>query len=1478
VQQDHGDTASPTAKVNAVGSQSIGVAGSVTDSIINTGILTRGPIFGGQYERLRDVAPQGSIAKLDLNEFVGRTWLTEQVDQFLDSESSGYFILEAAAGLGKTMFMAWLVKERGYIHHFVTPGARETETALRNLAAQVILATELEPYFSENILPPASSRPGFLEQLLVLAVNRSRHGKVVIIVDGLDEAEKLPGLNPLGLPTDLPEGVFILASYRPGVILHTLGPRCAYSLEASRTENLQDMEAYLDAAATRPTIVRALAQSGYSKHEFVTALLSKCSGVWIYLSYVLSEIQSGKRLPLDLDALPFGLWHYYAQYWVDWKQRTGDIWFQQHLPLLGTLGAAEEALTYEKLCAWAAVEDTDATRELLEVSWRPYLTADDQSDTIGVYHASLREFLNGQVNLHHMTAAERALVRQLQRAVVEAHSRIADWHLTHWGGLESGLPCLRQDHIADPDDYYGLRYLPRHLVAANRGEELHELLTLRHSPAPDAIAPSQYYNTWYHACETFGENANYRSDVLLAWQHLRSQRRSARVGRIPNTTLITDRELYYALTISSLNSVAGSVPGALIPALIEAEAWTPTQGLFHASQMPASRKQVVTLAAVSEYLAESDKARVLSDALEVALHLDDESERATSLAGLLGYLSSEMIIRALHAAKLMEEPSRSQLAADAISRLDEPELDDRITDLEDIKGDGLLAWAISQIAPRLSGRSAKQALGIASRRIKMLQLRAQAIAALARYMPETERNDLVSRQLLEASGFRPSGEHPAIFATFVPLLTDYAQRRVILRNAMKSLRSPERDSLRASALATLAPALSMPELYGGNLVNEALDVVDSLADNVRPGVLRALAPYVSDRAMERFLQLVYQITDEPARIDALTPIIPRLPQTLLDEVIARRNSIASEWRSFNLITALAPYARASVRRELAREGLGIAREPRSVQFLRGSLDKVAYLASYLPEKERVRELHQLVGSRSIDTKTFLEIAPNLPTALRDRFNPFIESSIQQLSSQEQPTEALSALSAYTEKPKLRQLLAEVLERTRVIGDRSAQLIAMASMVAPSDEHSKAQVVNSALETSEVAAIAKVIERVGGDLSDDQQRRVADACLGSRLEDERVQGIVALAPFASKALIMRMFEVVKALRSDEGKARALTALTPHLPSSVVEAMSRDAFNIGDRYLRVKVLGLMSQRLSNRGATLVLNSAIASAKEAYYEVERIRCLAELIPYLLEPQSRILLREMLELTSRINYEMWRAEALEAIIPLLPDELLPTALDLILRLRDERPRCTALKAYISQASGSPLEEVPVIAERFVYRRSRLTILPAVMPCLAETEQFRVGEEVLSSATLEDDNVKLEVLMSLVTTLPESLLNPALDVVHTIESPALKMEAMMAIFAVMPPERGRSLLLNSLLDAGKLIDGKRRAKLLSFASEHLSQASVGDVAEAWSDLLMTLATRRRSDLLADLTALRELHMALEGTSEIRRSIDGIDEVGRCWP
>ena len=138
-------------------------------------------IFIGNYQRLSDayIDPQRVFQRVKLDQFVGRSWLIDEFDKFVAKEKPGYFILEAAAGLGKTTLLAWLSQTRGYVHHFceMASGLEGVAPALRSINAQLISCYQLADSESASVLPPGAERPDFLLRTLKRASEHRRAGR-----------------------------------------------------------------------------------------------------------------------------------------------------------------------------------------------------------------------------------------------------------------------------------------------------------------------------------------------------------------------------------------------------------------------------------------------------------------------------------------------------------------------------------------------------------------------------------------------------------------------------------------------------------------------------------------------------------------------------------------------------------------------------------------------------------------------------------------------------------------------------------------------------------------------------------------------------------------------------------------------------------------------------------------------------------------------------------------------------------------------------------------------------------------------------------------------------------------------------------------------------------------------------------------------------------------------------------------------------
>jgi len=586
------DSGQPLGSVAAGGHRGVAVGGSVIGSAINTGDYYQ--IFIGDYERLQDfyLPPWETFDQHDPARFVGRQWLADQVDEFLDRERCGYFVLEADAGVGKSAFLAELVRTRGYLHHFVRPGtASHADPALKSLAAQLVRVTGSDPY-----LPAGLDASALFGKALGEAARRLRPGEqLVLVIDGLDEADTPSGCNPLGLPSVLPPGVYCVVSHRPGVLWAEVKVcRQLCQLRAEDGRNLADMHEFLRRAAVQPGVAEALAAGGYSSNRFVATLADKCRGVWIYLRYVVDEIERGDRSPLDLDNLPYGVWQYYAQFWNRWQDQHPDAWDAEHLPLLATLGAAQEPATLRLLCALAEIAPPSRLRRVLEEWWRPFLAVTDNEDNrYSVYHASLREFLAGQLaaaEREQLTDTERRRLRELADATRQAHGRIANRYLSAWGELATDLSGLHARAAGELDDGYGLRHLTAHLSAAGRLDDLRRLLTCQwtqRTPGTDS-APC-YVNTWFTVWDRVGDVAGYLRDVDAS---------RAAAGSLPD--LVAAELLVRAsLAESSVVSRAGQIPPPLLARLVADGEWALDQAAAYARSMrhPGLRSEALALLA-----------------------------------------------------------------------------------------------------------------------------------------------------------------------------------------------------------------------------------------------------------------------------------------------------------------------------------------------------------------------------------------------------------------------------------------------------------------------------------------------------------------------------------------------------------------------------------------------------------------------------------------------------------------------------------------------------------------------------------------------------------------------------------------------------------------------------------------------------------------------------------------------------------------
>ncbi len=340
-------------------------------------------------------------------DFVGREDVFKKIDDFLNSQPNGYFIIEAEPGIGKSAMMAQFVRQRGCVHHFnvQSTGKNGTPLFLEKICTQLIKKYQLNYQY----LPAEATRDSdFLDRLLDEVSRKLGQDKLVIVVDALDEVDlesQKPNTNILYLPPQLPQNVYFVMTQRPlknkPLPFLVEAPQEMFALKAESELNKGDIKQFIQQKLAKSQALQNwIAVRNLRDKEFIDQLAEKSEYNFMYLRYVLPDIESGKYQNLDIKSLPKGLNQYYQQHLRRMNIDTNDINERQlKIDTIYVLVELGEPVSAE-LIADVVRELKGKVRRILG-EWEQFLRQEekDGQTCYSVYHASFRDFLLRQETL-----------------------------------------------------------------------------------------------------------------------------------------------------------------------------------------------------------------------------------------------------------------------------------------------------------------------------------------------------------------------------------------------------------------------------------------------------------------------------------------------------------------------------------------------------------------------------------------------------------------------------------------------------------------------------------------------------------------------------------------------------------------------------------------------------------------------------------------------------------------------------------------------------------------------------------------------------------------------------------------------------------------------------------------------------------------------------------------------------------------------
>jgi len=978
--------------------------------------LSGGPFYGpvvqaGSIDSITFVAPGAASVPVDVavrdprpvyasvlsGGFTGREWLVAEVDGFLERQASGYVWIEADAGMGKTALVAHLARERGWIVHFARyANGGSVRAGLRNLAGQLIVRYDRWDLAPGRMLPEWTSTPEGFEALLAQVAAADE--PVVLLVDGADEAVAEPGAQPWGLPGLLPDGVFVVGTYRTGSPpVRADAPRTVLRLSADDERNERDLLAHLDLVRHEDALA-ALP---------VADLAARCGGVWVYLRYVLDEMRLGLRSPDELGDLPGDLRSYYLDQLRRWQ--TGPHWHDTVLPLLATLAAAGEALTLD-LVASMSHTDERRVREWCQGRLRPFLTATaGPPRRFEIYHASFRELFTAAESENE---DERAWAEELTSAVLAAHSRIADHGLADVSG-------------------YALRHLVTHLIAADRVTDLDALLCREENGA----------NVWFTAHSEADTLDRYVVDLEAARAHHAARTDASLLAGGPAPDLLV--ELRLLLMLSSVANLTTTVSDNLLAAIAEHGVWSPTRVVNHARRLPDPFDRVHALAAVLPYLPADRQPAVLAEILEATnavtgaerclvrtrlapflsaeevastfaegIAIDAPDTRSHVIAGLAPFLSTTQLDEALTTAlAIADSPAREDTVRELVPHLSTAQCDAAFPTVQAIPDADDRLTILKLVSPGLSPRRREDAVAVALA-VENTTEAVRAAADLIDHLPPSSRPHWTAEALARVDrltdddhraatrvwlGRHLSADQVAEAHAAVEAISGPGTRSSLLAQLAPHLPATPRDAVvarvreqiadwpdEADVLATLAPFLPLDGV--ADALTAAIAPVQS-GDDLDEDVERLLllAPHLPPDLLTTALGEVPGIQSDEVRQQVLVGLAPLLSPDQLAMAVRLAADIGTNRRRVDTLLGLVPHL--PTRRERAS---AVADALAAANELSGHIDEIvvsAALLPHLPDADRREVCAELVTTRLTadgDTATAVRIlrhaAPYLTTA------------------------------------------------------------------------------------------------------------------------------------------------------------------------------------------------------------------------------------------------------------------------------------------------------------------------------------------------------------------------------------------------------------------------------------------------------------------------------------------------------------------
>lgn len=598
-----------------------------------------------------------------------------------------------------------------------------------------------------------------------------------------------------------------------------------------------------------PKVQAALQAKGLTIKVFSEQAVDKADGNLGYLEAIARAVDQvdDEQIEqiLDWSALPQELEGLYVFFLKKIKSTVDkvtidssqyDAWFEVFLPVLGILAIAREPLTLREIqqlgnvrCDWAYL--SNAIKRLCQ-----FLDEVDQN-RYRLYHSTFPEFLTSK--------KAEIICGDCYVEPVKNHRKVVQ----HYKPLNEAWQLSKLEQL----DSYGLRHLTQHLVQANLGHELHQLLDLDKGEL----------NAWFEIKASNGDVSGFLADVALAWRVAEEEFASSHQAELLGL------QYRYALLTASVNNLSTNIPTALLIALVKTEEWKPERALAYAQQISDSYQRSGALRELAPYLHEPLRSQAYQTALK---HPSAEKDVLTDMLQYAPHTLLQVL------PKIQSRDTILSICWRLGEHLPDNSVEEAIQFLDRIEGNReYRAEILVALAPSLLNKLS-DALDVLPE-LHDLSKQSEALARLILYLPDALISKAVDQQ--------PNLES----------LDSVDQAKIL---SAWFIRLPE-------LLPTLRIVHSHPPVLGEQALkvsNKNSATIRRITEQQLHQILTAIIPQISESAYLEIVTISKILSENEKRSQVLFSLIPKLAGDLSSETAKDFFNIC-DWRELrDLIPSL----------------------------------------------------------------------------------------------------------------------------------------------------------------------------------------------------------------------------------------------------------------------------------------------------------------------------------------------------------------------------------------------------------------------------------------------------------------------------------------------------------------------------------------------------------------------------------------------